>query len=82
MNAKIRDLDAPLESRIQSAITDLRTGVFSSIRKCAAAWHVSKSTVADRMSGRTSRAISHKHEQILSSAEESTLVRWLSRLTV
>ncbi|PPJ59567.1 hypothetical protein CBER1_11687 [Cercospora berteroae] len=33
------------------------------------------------MSGRTSRAQGHEHEQILSSAEEKTLVRWLSRLT-
>lgn len=43
MNATTRDLDAPLESRIQNAVTDLRTSVFSSIHECANAWQVSKS---------------------------------------
>lgn len=32
------------------------------------------------MSGRTSRASAHEYRQILSSSEEKTLVRWLSRL--
>ena len=33
------------------------------------------------MSGRNSRATAHKSEQLLSNAEEKTLVRWITRLT-
>jgi hypothetical protein len=81
MNATIRDLSASTEERIQNAITEFKEGRFKSIRVCADTWQVSKSTVAYRMSGRNSRARSHEYRQILSSTEEKTLVRWLTRLT-
>ena len=38
-------------------------------------------TLQHRISGRLSRSHAHEHRQILSSAEQKTLVRWITRLT-
>ena len=81
MNATLRDLNASNEGRIQEAIAAYASGEFKSIRACAIAHSVPRSTLQHRISGHTSRSCAHEQWQILSLPEERTLVRWLSRLT-
>ncbi len=75
-------LERVIRERIANAIADYRARHCTSIRATAAAWTVSEATLRLRLRGRTSRSHAHEREQILSSAEEGILVRWLSRLTI
>jgi len=81
MDVNIRDIDAYTESDIQHAITAYRTGEFTSIRACSRAFNIPYPTLQHRIAGRLPRPISHEHRQILSNAEERTLVRWITQLT-
>jgi hypothetical protein len=69
------------EVDIQSAISALDKKNYKSIRDAAHAFKVPYPTLRGRMAGRTTRATAHESEQILSKAEERTLVRWITRLT-
>ncbi|KFZ24936.1 hypothetical protein V502_00571, partial [Pseudogymnoascus sp. VKM F-4520 (FW-2644)] len=72
---------ARTEDNIQKAIIALQLKEFKSIRLAADHFEVPKSTLADRMSGKKTRAVAHEIEQALSNAEENTLARWITRLT-
>lgn len=69
------------EEDIQKAITSWKYKQFRSIRATAAHFQVPVQTVRDRMAGRKSKAQSLEKAQLLSNAEEKTLVRWITRLT-
>ena len=72
--------DSP-ESRIQDALLAHTSGKYRSVRAAAIAFSIPPPTLSYRIAGRTSRAQAHESVQILSHAEEKTLVRWLTRLT-
>lgn len=74
-------MNAYSKTYIPNAIKTLRSGNFTSIRGCAAAFCVPHQTLQHRISGRLSRSHAHEHRQILSSAEEKTLIRWITQLT-
>ncbi|EDO04592.1 hypothetical protein SS1G_07075 [Sclerotinia sclerotiorum 1980 UF-70] len=73
---------AQIEEKLQQAIVALQLKEFKSIRKAAEHFEVPKSTLADRLAGKKTRSQTHEMAQILSNAEENTLVRWISRLTI
>jgi hypothetical protein len=68
------------EADIQAAIQAFQNEEHQSIRAAARAFSVPYHTLRHRLAGRTSRSHSHESAQILSNAEEQTLVRWISRL--
>ena len=67
----------PREHAIQSAIGDLDTGVYSSQRAAAKAYGIPRSTLQERLRGRTSSALSHQHQQRLTPLQEDFLVEWI-----
>jgi len=69
------------EERMQAAILALKNKEFQSLRKAAHHFQVPRSTLCDRVNGKSTRAQAHENEQILSTPEERTLVRWIKRLT-
>ena len=70
-----------IENNISSAISAYLSGEYSSLRKAAAAFKAPFSTVQARMAGRNSRATARETQQTLTNTEETTLVRWITRLT-
>jgi hypothetical protein len=72
---------ADLEERVQTAILVYRNQEYKSVRAAAAAFSVSHRTLSRRLAGGLSRAQATEMTQILSNAEEKTLVRWISRYT-
>jgi len=81
MDVNIRDSDAYSESDLQTAILAYKVGEYTSIRACASAFSLPRRTLQHRISGRNSRSHAHEPMQILSPAEEKTLVRWITHLT-
>jgi hypothetical protein len=69
------------ESLLLQAATAYRNGEYTSIRACADAFSVSYSTLSYRLSGRVSRSTACESSQILSTAEEKALVKWITRLS-
>ena len=67
----------PRELAIQSAISDLDAGIFTSQRKAAKAYDVPRSTLRERINGRQSHAIAHQQQQRLIPEQERFLVRWI-----
>jgi len=67
---------------IQNAIAmvDLGNGYSTSIRRAAKAYRIPFTTLRGRISGQDWRAVLHQHKQ--SSAEEKTLTRCITRLTI
>jgi hypothetical protein len=65
------------EVAIQSAISDLDSGIFRSVRAASKAWGVPRSTLQGRLAGRQSHAIAHQHQQRLSLEQEEDLVKWI-----
>ena len=74
-------MPSQLEDTLSLAITSYREGQYSSIRACARAFSIPVSTLAYRLSGRTSRSTAHVTQQILSTAKEESLIKWISRLS-
>ncbi|KFY08091.1 hypothetical protein V491_08473 [Pseudogymnoascus sp. VKM F-3775] len=72
---------AYLEDDIQKAITSWKEKKFRSIRATAAHFQVPFTTLRNRMAGRRPKAQAHEEAQLLSNAEEKTLVRWITQLT-
>jgi hypothetical protein len=66
---------------LTNALAAYRNREFTSIRKCAYAFNIPYSTLAFRLSTRTSRSQSHESQQILSTAEEKTLLKAITRLS-
>jgi hypothetical protein len=69
------------EADMQRAITEYYSGLYSSKQAAAQANNVPPATLRYRLAGRTSPSQAHETQQILSNAEEKTLVRWITRLT-
>ena len=69
-----------MEANIQAAILAFRANEYKSVHAAAIAFSVPDSTLRARIAGRASRSHAHETSQILSNAEEMTLVRWISRL--
>ena len=65
------------ELAIQSAIDDLRAGVFTSQRKAAKAYGIPRSTLQERINGRQPNAIAHSNQQRLTPEQEAFLVDWI-----
>ena len=70
------------ESCIQKALNAYNSKQYSSIRKAAHAFAIPYSTMKNRVSGKVSQAKAQELVQNLSNAEEKTLVRWITRLTI
>jgi len=81
MDVSIRDSYAFSESTIQEAIAAFQAKQYLSIRATARAFSIPEATLRHRMDGRASRSDSHEYRQILSSAEEKTLLKWITQLT-
>jgi len=69
------------EDKLIKAITAYRNNEYTSIRKCSYAFSIPYSTLASRLSNRTSRSKSHESQKILSTAEEEVLIKWITRLS-
>ena len=82
MKASLLKKTDEAESRIQSAITDYNLNTYPSILQTAGAFKVPFSTLQARMAGRSSRSTGRESQQILSNAEENTLARWITHLTI
>lgn len=72
---------ADSEEDIQKAIISWKNSQFRSLRATAIHFQVPLQTLRDRMAGRKAKAQAHEEAQLLSNAEEKTLVRWITRLT-
>ena len=70
------------ENCIQNAIFAYNSRQYTSIWGAADAFNVSFTTLRDCLTGVTSRAQAHAMQQILSNAEEMTLVWWITCLTI
>ncbi|KFZ25265.1 hypothetical protein V502_00257 [Pseudogymnoascus sp. VKM F-4520 (FW-2644)] len=62
------------------AINACKDKQFPSLIAATAHFGVPYSTARDRIAGRKAKAQAHESAQLLSNAEEKTLVRWISRL--
>jgi hypothetical protein len=69
------------EEDLTTALAAYRNGEYTSIRKCAYAFNIPRTTFTDRLSTRTSRSKPHESQQILSTTEEKTLLKYISRLS-
>jgi hypothetical protein len=81
MVKRTKQQKSEIESSIQEAIYAYSTGLYTTIRKTADAFQVSRSTLHARMNGRNSRAIARESQQTLTNPEETVLLRWITRLT-
>ena len=81
MDASTRDSPGYSESVIDEAILAIKAKRYKSVRAAAHAFSIPRSTLRYRMAGRTSRSHAHETTQILSSAEEKTLLKWITQLT-
>lgn len=70
-----------LEQRMLNAISAYKSQAYTSIRKCASIFSIPESTLRFRLAGGVSRSTAHEHEQYLSTAEEQTLTKWISKLS-
>lgn len=81
MDALTRVKRVYTEGQLQAALSHINENRGQSVRATAAAYAVPESTLRNRLAGHTSCSGAHEHRQNLSSAEEKTLVKWLSNLT-
>src|ERR1700712_4865166 len=68
------------EDQLTTALAAYRNGEYTSIRTCAYAFNIPRTTLTSRLSTRTSRSKSHESQKILSTAEEETLLKAIIRL--
>jgi hypothetical protein len=66
------------EDALQAAVRDLEDGTFSSIRACAKAHNVPRSTLSDRLADRDTLASSRQRRQRLSLSQEDFLTGWIA----
>jgi hypothetical protein len=69
------------EDTITTALTAYRNGEYTSIRKCAYAFNIPNTTLSERLRSRISRSKSHELQKNLSTAEEETLLKTITRLS-
>jgi DNA-binding Lrp family transcriptional regulator len=65
------------EVAIQCAIAELNSGVRISQRALAKKWGVPRSTLQERVKGRSRHAIAHSYQQRLTPEQEEFLVEWI-----
>jgi hypothetical protein len=82
MNAIERVSNAYTESKIYNALLDYRADRYTSVRKFALAYKIPVPSFRNRLADRISRSHAHEHMQVLSNAEEKTLARWITHLTI
>ena len=68
------------EAQIQRALKALESGKYTSLGEAAVAFKVPKSTLGHRRMGRQTRHKAHEKEQLLSSAAEEAIVKWILKL--
>ena len=68
------------EAHIQRALKALESGKYASLGEAAFVFNVPKSTLGHRRMGRQTRCKAHKKEQLLSSAAEEAIVKWILKL--
>ena len=81
MARKIPKDRADREIRIHDALLAVANNGCPSLHQAAGLSQVSYATLHVRMSGRISRVAARVKQQTLSNTEETTLVRWITRLT-
>jgi hypothetical protein len=69
------------EEDLTTALAAYRNGEYTSIRKCAYAFKILASTLSDRLLTRTFYSKLYKSQKILSTAEEKTLLKAITRLS-
>jgi hypothetical protein len=67
------------EDALQAAIRDLKDGTFSSIRACAKAHNVPRSTLSGRLGDRDTLVSSRQRQQRLSPSQEDFLAKWITK---
>jgi hypothetical protein len=70
------------EARLQEAILAYQRQQFPSVRATAKHFEVSHRTLGRRLAGGSSVRMARENKQILSVAEEKTLVRWITRYSI
>jgi hypothetical protein len=65
------------ESMLQSALADLESGKYTSIRQAAKAYNIPRSTLANRQHGKPPRSVAHEQQQRLTPAQEEFLTEWI-----
>jgi hypothetical protein len=73
---------AEREERIKDALEGVKSGRFKSYREVARVIDVLNATLSARANRRLPRNQAHEDEQILTNAEETELMRWITRLTL
>jgi hypothetical protein len=74
-------MESYTEEELTAAITSYRDSEYDSIKTCSDAFKIPKSTFYHRLHGRKSSSGMHENQQSLTSTEEPTLVKWVSRLS-
>ena len=69
------------EELIQKAIDNIHSGLYRSTKTAAHTHNIPDSTLRKHMAGCNTHENAHKSQQILSNAEEKTLVQWITCLT-
>jgi hypothetical protein len=69
------------EEDLTTAITAYRNGEYTSIRKYTYAFNILHSTFSDRLTRATTCSRSHESQKILSTTEEETLLKSITRLS-
>jgi hypothetical protein len=72
---------ADLDKRIEEAFCQLKLGHFASRHAAAMAFNIRPATFNARVKGGLSVAESRESYQLLSIAQETALVRWITQLT-
>ena len=66
---------------LTEAMIGYRAGEYDSLRKCASAFGILVTTLLKRLRDRKDRILAYENQQSLTSTEESTLIKWVSRLS-
>jgi hypothetical protein len=69
------------EDTLTTAIAAYRNSEYTSIRKCSYAFNIPPSTLSDRLTKATTRSKSYESQKILSTTEEETLLKTITRLS-
>ena len=69
------------ELRLLKALYALKNKDFKSIREAARFFNIAHQTLSRRVHGGVSQSMGHESTQILSNAEENTLIKWIKRYT-
>jgi hypothetical protein len=69
------------EDTLIDALAAYRNGEYTSTQKCAYAFNIPRSMLLDWLTNRTSYSKSHELQQILSTTEEKTLLKTITRLS-